>query len=346
MPGDESIALVEAKREYSEQLKQFLIDPIFEGIESIYTDAKTAEPRQALRRFQQLLRDVPKWNQDIIDTEYDRICESSKCNVFDEIIKTIFIAHSKILSSIQLTNTGSDVTIEVPTSKVFIHCVYKNIAKFAFNNPHLFKDEIANSKRLKNRQTVINNIEKCIDNTIRSMVPIESILKRSNANEFRQDFTDLNLIDEIEPFQEPIPEPIPEPIVEPIPEPIPEPIEQSVEILEPSVGAIETQLAEQSIESSEIPQGDHTEFGCGEPEAPETLEESLQENIPEIVREPEAPEVPSQIQTVDEMIKYPEQERDQFMKTISNTRQSKQKPNTKRVVIQASTKGANGFSFF
>ena len=65
--------LAEAKEEYQRQLVTILSPEIYVGIESIYDIAykycKETSDKNILKKFQKLLANIPKWNQDQIDTE-------------------------------------------------------------------------------------------------------------------------------------------------------------------------------------------------------------------------------------------------------------------------------------
>ena len=85
--------LVDAKVEYTKQLQTILVPRIFEGIESIYIDACDASntSKTYLKNFQDLLSDVPKWNQDIINMETKRILKISNCDFLDKLISLVIL---------------------------------------------------------------------------------------------------------------------------------------------------------------------------------------------------------------------------------------------------------------
>lgn len=268
--------LVEAQRQYCQKLEDVLTEPIFEGIESIYNDAK-GTPNTMLA-FQKLLRDVPLWNQDVLDREYQRICEASKCRVIDQILRVVFVAHSKILSSIRLNSDSPDLMIDVPTGKVFVHAVYKCVARFAFSNPFLFDDKNNNTERLKNRAQVLKIIEKCIHKTITALIPIENILEQSTNTSFSQPFVNLANEDPEDP----------------------DPLEDT--------DALE-EMDDEEIDDDEIDELDEIdEVGPSLPIAP------IAPTAPSL---PAAPVVPTKVETIDQMIEYPELEEMQFMQDIS-----------------------------
>ena len=99
-----SINLVDAKNEYTSQLISILYLSIYEGIASIYDDAKILHENDpsnsTLKNFQNLLCLIPKWDKEMLDSEVDRIILKSKCEWVEDLLTAVFISHTKILSSI------------------------------------------------------------------------------------------------------------------------------------------------------------------------------------------------------------------------------------------------------
>ena len=170
--------LVAARDEYSDQLKRHLQPLIQEGFTSIYEDSVEEDGDNPLRQFQIFLKQVPKWNQSILDQETLRIKE--KCPFLMDMVTAIFVSHVKILASVRLGGKHSNIKIKIPTPEIFIHSVYVAGAECFYYNPELFEDNLdrINSKKIK------NIIETNIDDTVSSMIPIRSILQEYLCNTF------------------------------------------------------------------------------------------------------------------------------------------------------------------
>ena len=70
--------LVAARDEYIEQLKCILCPLLIQGLNSIYQDAITLSGnKQVIYKFQGLLKEIPNWNQTILQEESKRI--KKKC---------------------------------------------------------------------------------------------------------------------------------------------------------------------------------------------------------------------------------------------------------------------------
>lgn len=183
--------LVEAKKEYTSQLLQVLKPRIYEGFKSIYDDTVSilgkeyieynTQTSSVIKSFQKALRDIPLWNQEMINREYDRILNSSKCDYFEDLIETVFITNIKILSSVQMnTNDSIGLNVNIPSPVHFIHKCYIESAKEIYKNPYVFE----NSKNMtpKEKHTNIRDsltyVENSINSAIRELLPIRDILKQ------------------------------------------------------------------------------------------------------------------------------------------------------------------------
>ena len=91
MEDHNSNLLNDSKNEWSIRLMNVLSSHIIDGFRSIFNESITLcetneEPEKYLMTFQNLLSRIPKWNQTIIETECNRIKESSKCVYLDDLI--------------------------------------------------------------------------------------------------------------------------------------------------------------------------------------------------------------------------------------------------------------------
>lgn len=99
--------LSEAKNEYSANLVNILTPLIIQGLQSIFKEAcdlceNNDEHEKYLMTFQNFLTRVPKWNQEIINSETKRIIQQSKCSYLDDLLTCVHITQLKILTSIRV----------------------------------------------------------------------------------------------------------------------------------------------------------------------------------------------------------------------------------------------------
>ena len=111
----------DAKLEFTKQLCTYLTPQIYLGFKSIYDSAKKINQEKLVdnnnleisifRIFQNLLEDIPKWSQDMIDKESDRIKTASECDWLQNLLTASFVSHTKILSCIKSVDNTKNVKI-------------------------------------------------------------------------------------------------------------------------------------------------------------------------------------------------------------------------------------------
>ncbi len=179
---------IDRKKEYTKQVVGLLNIRIYEGINSIYKDAKEIcrkeRTTQYLQTFQKLLSTIPKWTKETISKEFTRIKIKSECSWLEELITAVFVSHTKVLTAIKGTN---QFDLEIPTGSKFIHKCYIECARIFWKNPYLFSDEdISPCEYQRNLRDCENIISKTITETIRKMLPVENILKKYLGSSYRK----------------------------------------------------------------------------------------------------------------------------------------------------------------
>ena len=174
--------LVDAKEEYTKQLVSILKPCFYQGIKSIYLDAKDIcmqdnIPDKILMQFQELLSRIPKWSQDIINKEYERILNVSKCDYIEDLLKVIYVSHIKVLTIVHSAQKNKKITVKVPSGSHFIHLCYIEIAREFWKDPYLFSENVSKYELQKNMRDSENMISECITETIRKQLPVRHILK-------------------------------------------------------------------------------------------------------------------------------------------------------------------------
>lgn len=196
-PKDIPVSLLkDAKDTYTKRLCDYLHKPIYQGLVSIWNESKQMAENpnfpSPYRNFQTRLSIVHKWNQDIIDNEYDRIVDISGFRGYDNLITAIFVLHTKILSVVKIDNDNKKLNLKVPNSKKFIHKCYIECAREFWINPMLLEDRtgkdalvnkpskdimISSDDFNTNYKECIKTIVKCINDAIIVMLPMEDMLE-------------------------------------------------------------------------------------------------------------------------------------------------------------------------
>ena len=183
--------LAEAKKEYTNQLIQILQPRLYEGFKSMYDDTldalgKEMEERNTqgssvIKTYQKILKDIPNWNQIMINKEYERILQTSKCDYLEDLIEAVFVTNIKILSSVQINSSASqNLNVNVPSAHHFIHKCYIECAKEIYKNPYVFDNSklITPKEKHTNLREVLNYADNSINSAIRELLPIREILKQ------------------------------------------------------------------------------------------------------------------------------------------------------------------------
>lgn len=189
--------LVDAKTEYTKHLTNFLISPLFEGIRSIYDQAKEVcqtndEGEKILITFQDLLSDIPRWSQSMVEEEAHRILSNS-CDWLEDLVTAVFVSHTKILTAIRVGKKHKQINLKIPKIEHFIHRVYIDLAREFWKNPYLLNDEINKIEYQRNMRIAEEIISVSITETIRKQLPVKHILKEylgdSYDDEYEEDIT-------------------------------------------------------------------------------------------------------------------------------------------------------------
>jgi hypothetical protein len=169
----------EAKGEYTRQLCQYLTPVLQKYFLDMIELAKEreSEPKKHLISFQTLLEGVSEWNIDKVQRETQNIAINTQCDYLEELLTAVFIAHTKVLSSIRLTNKNKKLQITIPKLEHFLHRTLTECSRLMWRNTFLFASTGTALERQKNMCQIENLIREGILQGVRSMLPVKSILR-------------------------------------------------------------------------------------------------------------------------------------------------------------------------
>jgi hypothetical protein len=204
-------ALHESKNEWGSRLVTLLTPLIIDGYKSILEESiklckENNENDKYLMTFQNLISRIPKWNDQIIETERKRICEKSGCNYLEDLVTCVHIIQLKVLTAMRVGQKQKKIDINVPKLDDFIHKTYINVARKVYKNVYLFEVGIQPLQIQKNHRELEIIIQECILNTLRESIPVEAILKA-----YMEETIEEDVVEEIK--EEIIHENIKQPIV-------------------------------------------------------------------------------------------------------------------------------------
>lgn len=175
-------SLKESRNEWCVRLINILTPQIMLGIRSIFNSAKAlcaenGEMDKYLLTFQNFLTRIPKWNNELIQQERDRICEASGCKYLEDLITCVHIIQLKMLTSIRVGNKQKKVDLSIPKLDDFLHKAYINVARQMYNKAYLFSLDVKPIEQQKNNTEIESIIQKCILDAVRESIPLEYILR-------------------------------------------------------------------------------------------------------------------------------------------------------------------------
>ncbi len=190
--------LVDKRKEFSIYLINDLSSELIKGINSLYVNCKNNKKNhEVLSFFQQILADIPYWNNTIVSSETQRI--KKRIPYIEDLITSVFVSNMRLLCSIK--NKKKEINVRIPKLDNFIHKCYIQIAEEFWASTYLFNENINKLEIQKNKRQINFIVKSSIEEVIRKSLPIKSILKDYLETNFETETeTEFNnsLIDIIE----------------------------------------------------------------------------------------------------------------------------------------------------
>jgi hypothetical protein len=159
--------LVQAKTEYMYQLADVIAPFAINTVNQLYTAAKKETRfRKSTKKFQGKLREIPLWNQSMIDAQTTAIM--NKYKFFPELVAAAFVSYVKILSSVKIHSHKPHIQLKLPADDVFVHKCFVNIAKTFYLDPPLVKAP---------REVRLAVVRNAVETSVRELLPTEDILR-------------------------------------------------------------------------------------------------------------------------------------------------------------------------
>jgi Sec-independent protein translocase protein TatA len=175
----ESVSLYsEARNEYLKQLSTWVIPPMVEFFRHEYSSIVARDGhKRAMAVFQEFCSTVPKWNQDIIESNVNTLLENCRCDYIEELMTAVFIAHTKMLTAIRVNSKQKKLQITLPKLDHFLHRIFIECARSFWKAPFLFSEELMPIERQKNILQLESMATEALSSAVRSLLPIKTILR-------------------------------------------------------------------------------------------------------------------------------------------------------------------------
>ena len=174
----ESVSLYsEARNEYLKQLATWIVPPLVEFFRRQFSEIAAKEGKKAMPHFQTWCSEIPRWNQDVIDTNIATILDSCRCDYIEELMTAVFIAHTKMLTAIRVSTKQKKLQITLPKLDHFLHRIFVECARAFWKAPFLFLDSVSPIEMQKNVLQAEVMCTEALSSAVRSLLPIKSILR-------------------------------------------------------------------------------------------------------------------------------------------------------------------------
>lgn len=170
------------KQTMRENLARVLVPHVSDGLWSIYDNAKVAaerngQPEKTLQTFQNLLTSIPKWNDETLKKEVERIETASKCDYIEDLLLGVFVSYIRAFASLQQSEaTQVNIEFDRPSLDKFVHTFYITAARKCWSQAYLFNTIGVNStQQARNRRDIETMLETTMGEVIDGFIPWRDI---------------------------------------------------------------------------------------------------------------------------------------------------------------------------
>lgn len=185
--------LHESRNEWTARLLTILTPLIIEGFNSIFKEAtdlcdQNDESEKYLMTFQNFISRVPKWSDQIIENEYQRILEKSNCTYLGDLLSCVHVIQLKILTCVRAGKKQKNIKIDIPTFSKFLHNIYIHVARKLYTNIYLYELNVKPLQKQKYMREYEIIVQESILTAIRETMPIEQLLKAYIDESIEEEF--------------------------------------------------------------------------------------------------------------------------------------------------------------
>lgn len=201
-------SLNESRNEWVSRLLNVMTPHIADGFKAIFTDSYTLcmendELDKYLMTFQNFITRIPKWNDELISSEVERITGNSGCGYLEDLITCVHVVQLKALTCIRVGQKQKKVDIDIPKLSDFVHKCYINVARKLYSNIYLFEKDVSPLQIQKHSREFEIIVKEGIINAVRESVPVEQIL-RSYLDETTEEDVEVQeeIVEESKPIED------------------------------------------------------------------------------------------------------------------------------------------------
>ena len=227
------------------QLSTWVTPYMISHFRNVWSDSTLGGRQRAMVVFQEKCAEVPKWNQDTIDTNVNKLLDNCRCDYLEELMAAVFIAHTKVLIAIRVSSKHKKLQITLPKLDHFLHRIFSECARSFWKTPFLFLDTVQPIEMQKNILQAEALCADAISSAVRSLLPIKNILNEYLSDDVLSAEPIIEKGDELKPvggaFEEPkaVEEPKPvSDIAQPVSIPVPVSVPASIPAPAPAPASV------------------------------------------------------------------------------------------------------------
>ena len=175
---EDSKTVVAARELYNEQMVNALTPALIQHINTIEQEARqNSTPKTFLKAIQELCRQIPQWNQHVLDNEVKKILRQTEPGFLDDLLPAIFVSNAQILSSVSLHGNANKINLKIPKLAMFIHTVYIELARKLFKQVYLFCDKVSQTQKQMNKHLLEQLAKESVSLAVAKLLPVHDIIK-------------------------------------------------------------------------------------------------------------------------------------------------------------------------
>lgn len=199
MNESETITLL-AINKYTRRLTCALYPQLYAGIRQIWNTSKSeAKGGQVKDTFQQHLKLIPRWNQDLIDKVYRSVLDQlplrlpgvtshNAAKMLEDLIARVLLLNTEVMAS--PFSDGTKIPVKVPPPDRFVHSCYKHCARAFYAKHYLMEDRpqvTSRDRQARNSVEANDTIIRCIEDAIEELVPLDNLLSQGVPSTQKRD---------------------------------------------------------------------------------------------------------------------------------------------------------------
>ena len=125
--------------------------------------------------LKQLLKEVKFWNTQVIEDECCTVVTDDDEPSFHDRLKMVFMASSMVLAAVR-NKQSSEISVTVPKTTKFIHCVFKLASDEFAKHPELLVSQDNVQAQTYNYEYCQTMLRKCVQRAVRDLMPVDMLL--------------------------------------------------------------------------------------------------------------------------------------------------------------------------